>query len=196
MLRRALLIALSLCCSAAPVLASEIVGEASSLRPTATQAEAGGNARPISWKDQIFRNAQLVTSDKGALEVTFLDRSKLSIGPNSSMTVDAFVYSGSGATGQQVLKYAKGAFRFISGTIPEKNVSLQTPTATIGVRGTIVRTLILPDGTTTVGLDEGTAVITSIQTGQSIQLSAGQKITIMPNGSFGVITLGKVEGCD
>ena len=194
--RRASLIALILCHVAAQALAGEVVGEASSLRPSATQAEAGGTAHAVAWKDQIFRNAQLATSEKGALEVTFLDKSKLSIGPNSSMTVDNFVYAGSGSSGQAVLKYTKGAFRFISGAISEKNVSLETPTATIGIRGTIIRTLILPDGTTIVGLDEGSAVITSVQTGQSVQLTAGQKITIKPGGELGTITLGKVEGCD
>ena len=194
--RCALFAALSVWLLASPVLAAESVGQASSLRPSATQASDGGAPQTLAWKDQILRNAKLATSEKGALEVTFLDHSKLSMGPNSSMKVDSFVYSSSSDNSQQILKYTKGAFRFISGAIPEKNVSLQTPTATIGVRGTIIRTLILSDGSTIVGLDEGTAVITSIQTGQSVVLSAGQKITIKPGGAFGVITLGKVEGCD
>jgi hypothetical protein len=195
-LTRSALVALFLCCSATPILAAESVGEATSLRPSATQATSGSAPQALAWKDQIYKNAQLATTDKGALEVTFLDHSKLSIGPNSSMTVDEFVYSSASDSSQALLKYGKGAFRFISGAMSEKHLTLQTPTATIGIRGTIIRTLILADGTTTVGLDEGTAVITSVQTGQSITLTAGQKITIKPGGTLGVITLGKVEGCD
>ena len=194
--RSAGLIALFFLCSVMPLRAAEVVGEASSLRPAATQAASGDAPRSIAWKDQIFKNAQLATTDKGALEVTFLDRSKLSMGPNSSMTIDEFVYSGANGNNQELLKYTKGAFRFISGAMSEKNITLQTPTATIGIRGTIIRTLIQADGSTIVGLDQGSAVITSTLTGQIIQLTAGEKITIKPGGELGTVTLGKVEGCD
>ena len=194
--RCAALSAFIIFCLARPVLAADVVGEASSLRPSATQAAAGGSPHTLAWKDQIFRNAELATSDKGAVEVTFLDHSKLSIGPNSSMRIDDYVYSGADNSGQAALKLAKGAFRFISGAMSEKNISLQTPTATIGIRGTIIRTVIQPDGSTTVGLDQGSAVITSLQTGQSVNLSGGEKVTIKPGGALGPVTLGKVEGCD
>lgn len=180
----------------APAHAREAVGIASSLRPSASQAAPGESAQPVAWKDQIYRNAELATSDKGALEVTFNDQSKLSIGPNSEMKVDEFVYSGADGGGEQILHYTKGAFRFISGSVPKQNVKLQTPTATIGIRGTIVRTLVTPDGATTVGVDHGMVFITSVMTGQTLQLTAGQKITLMPGGQLGSITLGKVEGCD
>ncbi len=190
------LIALCLCFSTGTAFAVESVGHASSLRPSASQTAPGQTAHPIAWKDQIFRNAELTTAATGALEITFDDQSKLSMGPNSVMTVDEFVYQGPNHNDQQILNYAKGAFRFISGTVPKDNVKIETPTATIGIRGTIVRTLVTPDGTTTVGVDEGLAFITSVLTGQTIQLSPGEKITIKPGGELGTITLGKVEGCD
>ena len=201
MKRAGYLIALSLCLPAGllptgPAGAADSVGYASSLRPSASQAPPGDAAHPIAWKDQIYRNAALSTSDKGALEVTFNDQSKLSIGPNSELTVDQFVYSGSAGSDQQILKYTKGAFRFISGGVPKDKVKLETPTATIGIRGTIVRTLVTPDGTTTVGVDHGMVFITSALNGSIVQLSAGEKVTIKPGGDIGTITLGKVEGCD
>ena len=68
MLTRSALVALFLCCSATPILAAESVGEATSLRPSATQATSGSAPQALAWKDQIYKNAQLATTDKGALE--------------------------------------------------------------------------------------------------------------------------------
>ncbi len=176
--------------------AAEAVGAASSLRPQASQTPQNAARADISLNAQIFRNAVLTTAAKGALEVTFLDKSKLSMGGGSSLVVDEYVYAGPGSPGRQALRYTKGAFRFISGGIPKESVRVETPTVTIGIRGTTLRTLVTEDGTTTVGLDSGDAFVTSKQTGQTLSLGPGEKVTIKPNGVIGEITLGKVEGCD
>lgn len=176
-------------------VAAEAVGAATSLRPSATQAAPQQGAAELTLNANIFRDAELATGERGLLNVTFLDQSQLALGANSSVTVDEFNYAGPGAPGDQVLRYAKGAFRFISGAVPKDKVRIETPTVTIGIRGTTLRTLVAPDGTTTVGLDHGVAVVISRQTGLSITLNAGEKVTIKPGGEIGTITLGKVEGC-
>ena len=176
--------------------AAEAVGAASSLRPQASQTPQNAARADISLNAQIFRNAVLTTAAQGRLEVTFLDKSKLSMGGGSSLVVDDYVYAGSGGSDRQVLRYTKGAFRFISGGIPKANVRVETPTVTIGIRGTTLRTLVTDDGTTTVGLDSGDAFVTSKQTGQTVHLTPGEKVTIKPSGEVGNVELGKVEGCD
>ena len=187
--------ALSLALPAA-VQAADVVGAASSLRPSATQTPPNVSGTEISINAQIFRNALLTTAAQGRLEVTFLDRSKLSMGGGSSLVVDEYVYAGPGNPGRQVLRYTKGAFRFISGAIPKDSIRVETPTVTIGIRGTTLRTLVTDDGTTTVGLDSGDAFVTSKQTGQTVHLTPGEKVTIKPSGEVGNVELGKVEGCD
>jgi len=144
----------------------------------------------------IFRGALLSTSPRGALEVTFADGSRMSMGGASNVIVDEYVYSGPGGAGRQTVRYTKGFFRFVSGNIPKDRVQIQTPTVNIGIRGTVVRTVVEEDGTTTVGVDDGTITVTSTQTGQSITLNAGEKVTIKPGGEFGQVQLGKVEGCN
>ncbi|HAH08902.1 MAG TPA: hypothetical protein DCL48_02235 [Alphaproteobacteria bacterium] len=176
-------------------LAAEAVGQASSLRPAAMQKPPGAAQAQIAWKDQIYRDAELATAANGALEVTFADSSKLAMGPNSEMIVDEFTYAGPGSPSQQVVKYTKGAFRFISGAVQKDRVQLKTPTATVGIRGTVVLTKVEPDGTTFVGVEKGEATVTSTVTGQNVNLTAGEKVTIKPGGEIGGITLGKVEGC-
>jgi hypothetical protein len=176
-------------------LAADQVGFVSAVRPMADQTLPQSPTVPVGFNAPIFRFAQLRTAPQGALEVTFLDRSKLAMGPGSRLVIDQFVYAGPGGAGQQVVRYTKGAFRFISGGIPKDQVHIETPTVSIGIRGTTIRTLVTDDGTTTVGLDHGNAFVTSKLSGQTVFLSPGEKVTIKPNGELGPITLGKVEGC-
>ena len=161
----------------------------------ATQALPQNRPVPLGFNAPIFQFGALQTAPNGALQVTFLDNSRLSMGPASFVVVDQYVYAGPGGAGRQVVRYTKGAFRFISGGIPKDKVKLETPTVSIGIRGTIIRTLVTEDGTTTVGLDHGLAFVTSKQTGQSVSLEPGEKVTIKPSGEMSPVTLGKVEGC-
>ena len=188
-----LLLVTSLTCHVSS--AAEAVGSTSSLRPLAQQTLPRAAATVLSLNSAIYQNAELRTAPQGALEVTFLDKSKLSMGPSSSLVVDQYVYAGPGGAGTQVVKYTKGAFRFISGNIQKDKVRIETPTVTIGIRGTTIRTLVTDEGTTTVGLDHGEAFVTSKQTGQTVFLTPGEKVTIKSNGEMGPVTLGKVEGC-
>lgn len=171
------------------------VGFTSAIRPMADQTLPQAQSVPLGFRAPIFRFARLRTAPQGALEVTFLDRSKLALGPNSQIVIDQYVYGGPGGAGQQVVRYTQGAFRFISGNIPKEQVRIDTPTTSIGIRGTTIRTFVTEDGTTTVGLDHGAAFVTSKLTGQTVYLTPGEKVTIKPNGEMGPITLGKVEGC-
>lgn len=175
--------------------AADQVGFTSAVRPFADETLPQAQTIPLNFNAPIFRYARLRTAPQGALEVTFLDRSKLAMGPGSQLVIDQYVYGGPGGAGQQVVRYTKGAFRFISGSIPKDKVRIESPTVSIGIRGTTIRTLVTDDGTTTVGLDHGDAFVTSKQTGQTVFLTPGEKVTIKPSGEMGPITLGKVEGC-
>jgi hypothetical protein len=174
---------------------AEQVGAASALRPQATQAAPAAQPKELALNAPVFRNAEVKTAAQGLLEITFLDQSKLSLGGDSEAVIDEFQYTGPGAPGDQVLKFSKGVFRFISGAVPKDKVKIETPTSLIGIRGTTLRTRVEADGTTTVGCDSGQVFITSRQTGQTITLNPGEKVTIKPGGEIGPIELGRVEGC-
>lgn len=178
---------------------AESVGNASAIIPSASQATQGTRS-DLRIKDNIIRNAELVTADRGALEVTFNDGSKLTMGQNSRLTVDEYVYSGPGA-GKQTVRYTKGLFRFLSGSIPKENVKIETPTVTIGIRGTILRTVIGDDGKGATSVEFGPngeeyeVVLTSKSTGKAVVLKSGQKIGYDSQGVFEGIVDGQVEGC-
>ncbi len=180
-------------------LRAEAVGNASAIIPNASQS-AQGTRSDLRLRDNIIRNAELVTADRGALEVTFNDGSKLTMGQNSRLTVDEYVY-GQGGANKQTVRYTKGLFRFLSGSIPKENVKIETPTVTIGIRGTIFRTFLDDNGGGATSVEYGPngeeyeVVLTSKATGQTIVLKSGQKVAFDNQGVFEGIVDGQVEGC-
>lgn len=181
---------------------AEPVGSASAIRPAASQTVPQGTRTDLRLRDPIIRNAELATAQNGALEVTFVDGSRLTMGQNSRLRVDQYVYTGPGGAGQQTIRYTKGLFRFVSGTIPKKNVRVDTPAVSIGIRGTIFRTAVLDDGAGAVSVEYGPngeeyeVYITSKKTGNVVTLHSGQKVGFDGNGVFEGIVDGQVEGCE
>jgi len=184
------------------IVHAQPVGNASAIRPAAFQRTGQGTTTDLRLRDPIIRNAELATAAYGALEVTFLDGSRLSMGQNSRLTVDEYVYRGPGSAGQQTVRYTKGLFRFVSGSIPKDRVRVETPTVTIGIRGTIFRPAVGDDGAGAVSVEYGPngetyeVFITSKATGKVVVLHSGQRVGFDSNGVFEGIVDGQVEGCN
>jgi ferric-dicitrate binding protein FerR (iron transport regulator) len=197
---RAAVAAVSFVAGVSSVVAAEPVGNASAIIPAASQQEPQGTRSDLKLRDSIIRNAELATAERGALEVTFLDGSKLTMGQNSRVTVDEYVYAGPGGASKQTIRYTKGLFRFVSGSIPKDNVKVETPTVTIGIRGTALRTLVEDSGDEAFSVEEGPngevyeVVITDKKTGEKIVLRSGQMVT-HGAGGFGGVGGGELQGC-
>ena len=181
---------------------AEPVGKASAIRTSASQQPPAAPVGELHLNDAVIRNATLSTKPDSALEVTFLDGSKLSMGQNSTMIVDEYVYSGPGGAGKQTLRATRGVFRFVSGTIPKDQVTVDTPTVTIGIRGTIYRLLMEGDGKGAVAVEKGpngedfVVTVKSKATGEQVVLHSGEKVDFGPDGSFGLPYGGTIEGCN
>ncbi len=97
----------------------------------------------------VFMGDEITTGEKGHLQIMFLDETIFTIGPNSSITLDEFVYDPNNHEGKIQASIAKGVFRYVSGKIAAKqpnNVTVKLPAATLGFRGTIVGGQVNPDG--------------------------------------------------
>lgn len=81
-----------------------------------------------------------ITTAKTKLGITFEDNTKVQITEQSKLVIDDFVYDPKNKdAGKLGMKVALGTVRYASGQIAKKNpqaVALNTPTATIAVRGT------------------------------------------------------------
>ena len=82
---------------------------------------------------------KLVTGEDGAVGVTFADNSLLSIGPNSVLVIDRYVFDPTTHAGQFDSTLSKGTLSAVSGKIVKQSpeaMRVRTPSAIMGVRGT------------------------------------------------------------
>jgi hypothetical protein len=83
--------------------------------------------------------ADAIKTAQGKVGITFDDNTKVQVNENSKLVIDDFVYDPKKGTGKVALNMALGTVRYASGQIAKNNpqqVSLNTPTATVSVRGT------------------------------------------------------------
>ena len=80
-----------------------------------------------------------VRTSNGRIAIQFLDESQVKLTEHSSLIIDEYIYDPNPSKSKMALKFASGTARFITGSlnkIDKKNITLQTPTANIAIRGT------------------------------------------------------------
>jgi len=104
----------------------------------ATSASGPGGKRTLAPEKPIYSGDRIVTDDIGTAQIRFRDETRFVVGPRSSVVIDKYIFNPDGTLSGASLQMARGAFRFISGNGPKKAYEIDTPTATIGIRGTEV----------------------------------------------------------
>jgi hypothetical protein len=100
--------------------------------------ELAGAPGPLTAGDPVFRNEVVRTGAESTAKLVFLDATNLGVGPVSSVTLDQFVYVGESNGQKMAVNLAKGVFRFTTGALDKRAYTISTPTAAIGVRGTVL----------------------------------------------------------
>jgi hypothetical protein len=123
--------------SAGSATAAEEIGAVSR-----TQGMSSGNVEGkiemLRIDSSVFHQEIVSTGTSSRLEITFADGTQLTLGEKAEMTLDRFVYDPASGTGELKLGIV-GAFRFISGQaskMANADVTVTTPVATVGIRGT------------------------------------------------------------
>ena len=127
-----------LACGAAPALAQS-VGVAAAVNQSALGTPPGTKTRTLSLGDKVIHNEKIATNGKGLLQILLADGTSFTVGPNSNMTIDSFVYDPDADTAKVVATFGKGVFRFIGGRTSKSpdGAILDTPVGTVGIRGGI-----------------------------------------------------------
>ncbi|MFN3890352.1 MAG: FecR domain-containing protein [Beijerinckiaceae bacterium] len=131
--------------------AQDPIGGVESLRNQVTRAGS-----PIRLGDRVFQNEVIATGSDSSARIAFLDQTNLAIGPTSRVTLDRFVYNA--AQQGMAINISQGAFRFTTGNINKAGVRINTPTATMGVRGSVVNINVGPNNSSFTLLDESEGV--------------------------------------
>jgi hypothetical protein len=87
----------------------------------------------------VYEQDSLATGPDGRVGLTLRDDTRLSIGPQTTIEIDRFVYAQSDSQFAFVLKVVRGVVAYVSGRMAKLSpdaVRLETPSAIVGVRGT------------------------------------------------------------
>jgi len=127
--------------------------------------------------DESIASMDEVETKNGRLKIKFVDDTLVSLTEHTYMVIDEYVYDPNPSKSKMALNFVSGTARFATGglgLVPRENIQIQTPTASIGIRGTDFTTtvdelgrslvILLPDENCTdkVKLEEGCAPSGSI----------------------------------
>ena len=102
--------AVALIAATAPAGAQQQVGTAAAVNPRSV-----GGARVLELGSSIIHRERIETSASGSVQVMFVDKTTLNIGPNSNLLIDEFVYDPNAKKGSMAISLTKGAVRFVGG---------------------------------------------------------------------------------
>ena len=108
------------------------VAEGSGIVKRESNEIPGNKGTPLEMQDTI-------ATANGIFQLEFVDDTRVDVTEHSRMVIDEFVYDPNAGTGTLSMRATLGAVRYASGAIAKnnrRNVSIKTPSATIGVRGT------------------------------------------------------------
>ncbi|MBS0530175.1 MAG: FecR domain-containing protein, partial [Proteobacteria bacterium] len=146
------------------VAQAQQVGTASAVNPAAT-----ANMKTINIGQSIAHRERIQTKANGSVQLLFLDKTSMTIGPNSDLTIDEYVYDPNANTGKLAATLSKGALRFVGGQISHNgDAEIKTASAVIGIRGGVMMT----DGRGGIYAGYGTSTVTS--SNQTVTLHAGE----------------------
>lgn len=131
------LVALLLCLAVGPALAQD-VGQVK-VTSGATHIERAAVKVPVQVGTRILEADVLVTGPGGALGVAFRDNSLLSLGPDTVLVIERFVFDPTSHQGVFESSLQRGTLAAVSGKIAKQTpdaMKVKTPVAILGVRGT------------------------------------------------------------
>ena len=127
-----------------PAFSTEI-GEISELRGNGEITRVNSSEALTAKLDSDIFSFDDVRTGNGRLAIEFLDDSVVKLTEHSKLIIDEYIFDPDPSKSKMSLQMASGTARFISGAfgkINKENITINTPTATIGIRGTDFTTTV------------------------------------------------------
>ncbi len=171
-----------------PGAAHPRIGAAATVRGDVYWLTSDGQKVPINNGTPILLNEHVYSGANGHMQVMLLDETVFTIGPDSDMVLDNFVYDPNTTTGKIAANVVKGTFRFVTGkmhsTDPDAR-KLKLTVGTIGIRGTDFEVQFQPGAPGYIKLFRGELEITPANAGAVFAMHGGQMVVIGPDEGFG-----------
>ena len=136
---------------------SQPIGTVDTTTGSVAATRADGSTVELTAGSPVYQGDVIETAGGGSIGVTLADETTFSMAENGNMVLDEMVYDPATQEGSISISAVEGVFTFVSGQIAKTDpdaMTLDTPVATIGIRGTQVGLDVGPGDDTTVVLME------------------------------------------
>ena len=97
--------------------------------------------------DLVYQGDAVVTGADGRVGINFTDGSSFNLSNNARMVLNEFVYDPNSTSNASLFNLSKGTFTFVAGKVAKTgDMKIDTPVATMGIRGTTPHIEISQDG--------------------------------------------------
>jgi hypothetical protein len=114
----------------------------------AIQANVSSSGAQLRDGDLVYRGDVVTTGPDSKVSLVFADGTAFNVSSNARMELNEFVYNPDGKSNSSMFSLVKGTFTFVAGKIAKTgSMRLDTPAATMGIRGTTPHVIVSEDGT-------------------------------------------------
>ena len=106
------------------------------------------DGKKLNVGDPIYFGDTITTNEGGKSQILFVDQTVMTVGSNTELTIDEFVYDAENTDGKLLSTIKSGSVKILTGKISEKNpenLVVETPAGTIGTRGTEFKAAVDPE---------------------------------------------------
>lgn len=156
-----------------PANAVEQVATVVAARGAILAVDSNGNSRKLTVQDPVFGEDTVETGARGRVQIRFTDNTLVSLGQATTMKIAEYRWQPEKNDGALKTRIKEGAFRVMGGALAQaapQNFKTETPTATIGIRGSMYAGVATADSLSVV-----------FQGGKGIEIT----------NSFGTVTITK-----
>lgn len=114
--------------------------------------------RDVASGDAVYLGDKVESGPRAGLQIMLLDETIFTIGPDSAIVIDRFVFDPEKSAGKVAASVVRGVFRFVSGRVAANRPSdmeIKLPNGVIGIRGTSAAGIVRPGESQVVLLGPG-----------------------------------------
>ena len=134
-------------------LGSQPIGTVETVEGTVSAIRADGTEVTLGEGASVFQGDVIETADAATVNIVFIDDSTFAMDEDGRMVLDELIFDPTTGDGSSAFSVVQGVFSFVSGEIAKSGpeaMLVDTPVATIGIRGTQVAIKIGAQGEDTV----------------------------------------------
>lgn len=124
---------------ATPAPPAQAIGRVETVSGNATVLRANGTTAQLNNGDFVFRGDVVQTGAASTLGISLADGSAFNLTANARMVLNDLVYDPNGSNNSALINLVQGTISFVAGKVAKTgDMRVDTPVATMGIRGTAV----------------------------------------------------------